>query len=181
MGKTTHVFIWGKVCASYRSPSSLCIYGNNRKTPPARILRWAIRLQGYDFKVEYIKGNCNSADVLSRTPCRDTPVETDEAEQTLKQVIAHAVPRAVSLQEMILEYNKDKCFHSVGRYIQTDNWEKRGELRHYWEVRSELSYKNGLLLREDKLIIPVALRDCILKIAHEAHLRITKTKQLLRT
>ena len=33
----------------------------------------------------------------------------------------------------------------------------------------------------DKLIIPVALRDRILKIAHEAHLGITKTKQLLRT
>ena len=85
--------------------------------------------------------------MLSRTPCRDTPVETDEAEQTLKQVIAHAVPRAVSLQEVLLESNKDKCFHSVGRCIRTGNWEKRGELRLYWEVRSELSYKNGLLLR----------------------------------
>ena len=33
----------------------------------------------------------------------------------------------------------------------------------------------------DKFIIPVAVRDRILKIAHEAHLEITKTKQLLRT
>ena len=43
----------------------LCIYGNTKKSPPARILRWTIRLQ----EVEYINGNRNSADVLSRTPC----------------------------------------------------------------------------------------------------------------
>ena len=37
--------------------------------------------------------------------------------------------------------------------------------------------KNGLLLRGDRLMIPVTLRNRVLKkIAHEAHLGITKTK-----
>ena len=103
----------------------LCIYGNSRKTPPARIPRWAIRLQGYNFKVEYIKGNRTPADVLSRTPCRDTPVETDEAEQTLKQVRADAVPRAVSLQEVLLESNKDKCSHCWQVHTDRQLGEKR--------------------------------------------------------
>ena len=130
--------------------------------------------------MEYINGNRNPADVLSRTPCLDDSLETDQVEQTLKQIIAHAVPRAISLQEVLLESNRDKLFQTVIKCIQLNRWKKQGQLKHFWEVRNELSYKNGLLLRGDKLVIPSKLRDHVLRIAREAHLGITKTKLLLR-
>ena len=105
-------------------------------------------------------------------------METDEAEQSVKQIIAHAVPRALSLQEALVESNRDKSFLEVTKCIRSNIWGKAVDLRHYWEVRNDLIYKNGLLLRGDRLVIPFFLRDQVLRIAH---LRITKTKQLLRT
>ena len=42
-----------------------CIYGRKSK-PSARIERWVLRLQGYNFKVVYRPGKINITDVLSR-------------------------------------------------------------------------------------------------------------------
>lgn len=39
------------------------------KNPISRLLRWFIRLQGYKFRVEYIKGEDNASDGFSRI-CR---------------------------------------------------------------------------------------------------------------
>ena len=40
---------------------------------------------------------------------------------------------------------------------------------------------DGLVLRGDRVVVPNTLRDKIVNIAHEGHLGITKTKNLLRS
>ena len=101
-------------------------------------------------------------------------------EQSIKQIIAHAVPKAISLQ-VILESAQDGLITKVTSAIEKNLWEKCPDLKPFWEVRHELSCKNGLLLRGERLVIPGSLRKNVLSIAHEAHLGITKTKALLRT
>ena len=44
------------------------ILSNPNSKPPARILRWALRLMDFDFVVEHIPGKTNIADFLSRQP-----------------------------------------------------------------------------------------------------------------
>jgi hypothetical protein len=44
------------------------IFNNPRSRPPARIERWILRLQPFNFKVIYRKGSLNEADYLSRHP-----------------------------------------------------------------------------------------------------------------
>ena len=44
------------------------IFNKIKSTIPARIERWILRLQQYDFKVFYQKGANNPADYLSRSP-----------------------------------------------------------------------------------------------------------------
>lgn len=41
-------------------------YMQNNKDPTSRLLRWSLKLQEYKFKVQYIKGNTNIADGISR-------------------------------------------------------------------------------------------------------------------
>ena len=41
-------------------------YMKNAKDPVGRLLRWALTLQEYKFKVKYIKGESNFSDILSR-------------------------------------------------------------------------------------------------------------------
>ena len=55
-----HMYIYGVtfILVTNHKPL-LWSYGNSRKTPPARVLRWAVRLPGYDYKVQYIQGKRN--------------------------------------------------------------------------------------------------------------------------
>lgn len=53
------------------------------KSPSSRLMRWKIRLAGYDFEIKYIKGKANYvADCLSRYP-PNTVENNDEAEENI--------------------------------------------------------------------------------------------------
>lgn len=52
----------------------------------------------------------------------------------------------------------------------------------YRQFRNELAVTNdGLILKQNKIVIPTALRKRIVKLAHKEHQRIEKTKTLLRS
>jgi len=53
--------------------------------------------------------------------------------------------------------------------------------RSYQVVENELSEIDGVLLRGSRIVIPVTLREHVLKLAHEGHQGIVKTKQRLRS
>jgi hypothetical protein len=59
---------------------------------------------------------------------------------------------------------------------------KNSDTQPYMTVFRDLTLSDdGLILRDNRLVIPSFLQDDILKIAHEGHLGIIKTKQLLRS
>ena len=51
----------------------------------------------------------------------------------------------------------------------------------YKHIFNELSSADGIILRQTKLVIPTALQRRVVKLAHEGHQGIFKTKALLRT
>ena len=53
-------------------------------------------------------------------------------------------------------------------------------LRPYWTFRECISLENGLLFKDDRLIIPEAERDQILELLHYGHYGITHTRQSQR-
>ncbi|MGL5706971.1 MAG: reverse transcriptase domain-containing protein [Aeromonas sp.] len=61
-------------------------YMNTCKNPTARLLRWALKLQEYDFTVQYIRGPTNKADYLSRLVARieEEPTDRDLTKQRQK-------------------------------------------------------------------------------------------------
>ena len=57
---------------------------------------------------------------------------------------------------------------------------KDADLRKYSNVFNELAVVDGLVLRGERIVVPQTLREAMVKIAHEGHQGIVRTKQLLR-
>ncbi len=52
--------------------------------------------------------------------------------------------------------------------------------RLYFPVRHELAVESPLIFRGNRLIVPVALRECLIHLAHEGHQGLVRTKEHLR-
>ena len=61
-----------------------------------------------------------------------------------------------------------------------NNWPKVSMMRPYYGIRHELTIVDDIILRGSRLLMPTVLREQTLKLAHEGHQGIVKTKQLLR-
>ena len=75
------------------------IYSNPMSKPPARLERWILRLQQYDFKVIYKEGPENPADYLSRHPIEPEHQPKNIAEEYVNFIAHAAVPQAMTLAE----------------------------------------------------------------------------------
>ncbi|CAB4036465.1 Transposon Tf2-9 poly [Paramuricea clavata] len=101
------------------------ILNNPQSRPPARIERWNLRLQDYDFNVRYTKGLDNPSDFLSR----HLPVNTttdDRQFQTMADnyvcfLTQHAVPRAMTLPEIQQATMADSTLQILSNLITTES------------------------------------------------------------
>ena len=48
--------------------------------------------------------------------------------------------------------------------------------RMYWDVRDELSELNGIILRGERILIPISMRKEMLERIHQGHMGIEKSK-----
>ena len=160
--------------------------------PPARIERWNLQLQGYDFSVIQTKGIQNPSDFLSRH-ANQNEVETHEkmTEDYVNFLITHAVPKAMSLSEIQRTTKDDKTLHLI-EMISTNQWETNTdrtpegvdltELQLLGRIRDELmvSQDADVILRGNRIVMPNSLRQRAISIAHVGHQGLVKTKKLLR-
>ena len=148
--------------------------------PPARIERWALRLQQYDFTVRYRKGEGNPADVLSRMPLLTSTSKQNVADEYVNFTAAHAVPKSMTLQEIEQATQSDQQLQAVITALKTGQWHP--DVQRFYHSRSELTVtETNLLLHGTRIVMPQALRSRTLDIAHQGHQGIVKTKQLLRS
>ena len=113
-----------------------CIYGKTSK-PSARIERWVLHQQGYDYKVVYRPGKANIGDTLSRlNQCTPCDVSGDKID-FVKMVAIESTPSALSAKQVKLESEKDPELISVRHYVTTRDWSKC-KLPHYLGVKNEM-------------------------------------------
>lgn len=93
------------------SPSEV-IYSKAHK-PSARIERWVLRLQPYDFTVEYLPEPKNIADTLSRLIQVQPNSKPDVTDQYSRFIAENTAPRAIPIQEIEKECATDQELTSV--------------------------------------------------------------------
>jgi transposase InsO family protein len=151
-----------------------------RAKPCARIERWVLRLQCYNYQVLYQAGKSNIADPLSRLlPNKAATPSTGEEDLYVRSVVDAAMPIALSFNEIRQASITDSYTKMLATAINTDTWPV--ELRKYELIKTELCVYDDVILRGHRLYIPGKMRQRILKLAHEGHQGIVKTKQRLRS
>jgi len=177
-----HLYLFGRQFKIFTDHKPLLQIYSQKGSPSPRILRWSLRLLAYDFTLHYLKGKDNPSDILSRLPQHKltTLPGDDSAEMLINYTIANAIPKAISLSELLEACKSDEDTQALIESIRTSNWEN-ARVKPYQQLRFELSEKSGLVLRGTRIIIPLSLRSRVLSIVHEGHLGIRKTKELLRT
>ena len=175
-----HMYLYGsdfELCTDHKPLE--CIYAPKSK-PCARIERWVLRMQPYNYTVRYIPGRQNIADALSRLtvePSACTSSETSEA--YVRFVAEEATPVAMTTREIERASEHDPELIAVRECLLTGKWDTI-EYKQYLPVRTELCAIGMLVLRGTRIVVPSELRDRVKSLGHEGHPGVVGMKTRLR-
>ena len=157
------------------------IYGRANSKPCARIERWVLRLQPYNFQVKYKPGPTNQADFLSRHPSMsNTGKQSKIADEYVHFIVQNAVPKSMTLSEIREETDKDRVLKALRAAIRLNRWDA-DTVKPFRPVKDELSIdSSNIILRGARIVIPESLHKKAVDLAHVSHQGLEKTKALLR-
>ena len=132
------------------------IYSRKSK-PCARIDRWMLRLQGFNFTVVYRPGKTNIADALSRLKSVGS-CDGGEKNDFVKNIVENSVPVALSPREIEEASYNDEELCQVKNCVRSGDWE-RCKLSSYVPIKDELCIYGEILLRGTRIEVPMILQD----------------------
>ena len=160
-----------------------------------RLQRLKTRIMAYNFTAEWVKGILNNApDALSRNPVSDPqPQEMlaerdshDNLEASIAEIRATSTRQQESLrlQDLRKHAEGDHEYQQLQHYIRNGFPHHRHQLpdqcRRYWNVRSQLSLDDDLIVFGCRLLVPSKMRQQVLHQLHESHQGSVRTKQRAR-
>ena len=117
-----HVYIYGKSFTLVTDHKPLeFLFNKPGSRSQARIERWTMRLQEYDFTVCYKPGSNNPADYLSRHPVQLAKSKSI-AEEYVNFIASNAVPKAMTRDEVRDEINKDLTMQKLKECLHSGKW-----------------------------------------------------------
>ncbi|XP_055584906.1 uncharacterized protein K02A2.6-like [Uranotaenia lowii] len=153
-----------------------------------------LNLQRYSIEIHFVTGKDNVvADAISRAPY-NSDSEADSFNkgrifQVFKQVEDCKLTSYLSISDQCLgsvmeATQQDFTLNSVRDYI-FNGWPKNIKLVHdavklYYKYRNELSTQDGLVFRNDRLVIPKSLQRTMIDRVHISHNGIESTLKLAR-
>lgn len=138
-----------------------------KSRPNARLERWIMRLQCFDYKIRHIPGSSNIADPFSRLlqarpgtkPC------ARQVDQVVCRIAEAAVPKRFDLETIQTASRADPEISAVLEALGNGSAVPAPFVR----MQYELTDCDGVLLRGDRIVPPESLRNAILRQAHEGH------------
>ena len=140
-------------------------------------------MQDIDFEVTYEPGKdeADPLDYLSRHPITFKG-NSSNSEQLVEHVTKSE--RASVIEKLQEETAKDKILQKLREQMRKGNWRckaKSIELEPYFLIRDEVCEINGLVYRQETIVIPHTLQRKVTNIGHNmGHLGKSKTKQMMR-
>ena len=183
-----HQYIYGKTVEVHSDHKPL---ENILKKPlaatPARLQRMLLRLQKYDINLSYKQGKLlKVADTLSRAQLSQTAEEisNEEMKSQIHLIYANLPCSDEILEEVRQETSQDPVSQQVIRILRR-GWPQSKKalpdnLKEYWNYRTELSEIDGIVLKDQRILIPLSMRKKILEKLHQGHQGIEKTKRRAR-
>lgn len=166
----------------------LAIFGEHRGIPQMsanKLMRWAIFLSSFNYKIEYIKGKNNIiADFMSRAPLKAEETSDEAVECSTYVNFTETMEKWPIDNDKIREMTlKDPKLREVMGYVQNDKWPNHigEELKPYFQRKSELYMDHKILMWGHRMVIPNALRGNILNLLHSGHPGIVRCKSLARS
>ena len=175
-----HNYLFGKEFEAFVDHKPLESLNNCNKRANARIERWIMTLQNYRFKIIHKPGSENIADCLSRLSATERDDSATEIDHHINFVTSNSIPCTMSLEQVRIESRNDTELEALRNSLATNDWTSE-DVKMYKNVRQEIAENDGILLRQNQIILPNSLRTCAINISHRGHLGITKTKGLLRS
>ena len=166
-----HSYIYGlptfPVETDHRPLVSIIKKNLNEMSP--RIQRMMMKMQRYDFELIYTPGkHLILADALSRAPTKNSVSTTEDDVQAHVNMVSGTLPVSDTKTMQIAEETaKDTELQHVITNMQ-NGW-ATGSCPQFYHIRGELSVVNGLLLKQNRIVIPQDLRQDILQRIHEGH------------
>ena len=145
-----NLYVFGKEFELETDHRSLQYIYSRKSKPSARVERWVLRLQAYDFKVVYRPGRSNIADALSRlnsvTPILDPKKEFQVTWDTVQMIALHSTPIALSTHEIEEDSKTDPELVVVRKCLDSGDW-SACKYSSYVHVKDELCSTGSLVLR----------------------------------
>ena len=173
-----HVYLYGKhfTIQSDHRPLDM-ISKKNLTAAPARLQRMLLRLQKYDYEIQYKPASqMILADSLSRLPKKKK-----EAAINLDVTVCFVQFSTQRLDELREATRQDAELSQLMKYIFQGFPESRRDVhqdvRQFWPFRDELCIEDGLIVKGEQVVIPQSLRKEYLDKIHEGHQGVTRCQQ----
>ena len=143
----------------------------------------ALKVQDLHFTLLYKPGASNPADLLSRqpaTPAPDISIGAEADTQYIQAIATDAIPDRLSLAEIQAATQEDPVLKVVHDAIHSNAWPHHDPaFKIYYGLRDQLSTIDGIILRQQRIIVPAKLRQQVVAAAHRGHQGIVRTRDRL--
>lgn len=179
-----YYYLLGRRFTIKTDASGLSFIFNRESTTCKRALNraegWALRLNIYDYEIEWIKGKANIADPSSRL-CSQPAELLDQIQVctlSTRETINTTNARCLPMELVKSKTRNDGEMQGVIEAMESGIWPE--ELKRYEKVASELRMIDGALVRMGAVVVPKDLRSEALRLGHLGHPGVSAMKSVMR-
>ena len=158
----------------------------NLEDLPARVQRFRMRMMRFTYSISHVPGkSLYTADTLSRAPLvRPLNREEEKLEVDVQAYVDSIVKYLPATEDRLEDFRSQQQQDEITRQLITycsEGWPEKlqlpGPLKVCWPERSDLTVQHGLLMKGNRLVVPLPMRIDVLEKLHDAHQGITKCRE----